>query len=712
VSLSAGILTGLLLGIGCGVFFGDWMSGLSVVAEAYIRLLQMAVLPFVTISLVTGLGRLSREQARFMARQGALLLLLLWAIGLTLVMLMPIAFPSWSSGSFFSTSLLEPAKSFDFVSLYIPANPFRSMADNVVPAVVLFSIAVGVALMRVEGRDQLISTLDVLAQALTRVTTFVVSLTPIGVFAIAASASGTMTIADFGRLQVYIVTFGATAMVAAFWILPGLVPVLTPISYRQIIGISRDALITAFSTGSLFVVLPLLVERAKELIAEIAPGDEEAGSVIDVLVPVSFNFPNVGKLLTLGFVLFAVWFSGSSLSLTQYPVLLGSGLLTFFGSTNVAIPFLLDLLRVPADMFQLFVAVGFVNFRFTTLAAVMHTLVLSILSWAAVTGRMHLRVALLVRYLVVSALLLVLVLGGARIFFAATLEGAYSDYELITERAPMIEADPATILSELPPISPHEDLSVPVLERVARRGVLRVGYNEMIPLAYTNESGELVGFEVDLVKRLARDLGVEIELVRTLVEGAVSRLDEGLIDLGLGLVITPDRARQMHFSNYLDLTIAMVVPDHLRDEFATYELARQIEGLTVGVPNSRYYRDVAQQLFPEAETVIVDSPAEFFDSKAGEITAMLHGAEIASAWTLLHPSYSVVVPRPGVRHAMLGYVSARADLEFAAFLEEWIELQKGEGFLDALYHYWIEGRDEQDRKPRWSVIRNVLGWVE
>jgi ABC-type amino acid transport substrate-binding protein len=329
-----------------------------------------------------------------------------------------------------------------------------------------------------------------------------------------------------------------------------------------------------------------------------------------------------------------------------------------------------------------------------------------------VTGRMHLRVALLIRYLVVSALLLALVLGGARVFFSATLEGAYSDYELITERAPMIEADPATILPELPSASPHEDLSLPVLDRVARRGVLRVGYLETIPLAYTNESGEVVGFEVDLVKRLARDLEVELELAPMVVEGTASRLDDGLIDLGLGLVITPDRARKMHFSNYLDLTIAMVVSDHLRDEFATYALARQIEGLTVGVPNSRYYRGVAQELFPEAEIVTMDSPAEFFDSKPGAITAMLHGAEIASAWTLLHPSYSVVVPRPGVRRAMLGYVSARGDAELASFLEEWIELQMGEGFLDSLYAYWIEGRDEQDRKPRWSVIRNVLGWVE
>jgi len=488
--------------------------------------------------------------------------------------------------------------------------------------------------------------------------------------------------------------------------------VLTPISYRRVIGISRDALITAFSTGSLFVVLPMLVERAKQLVAEAAPDDEEAGSVIDVLVPVSFNFPNVGKLLTLGFVLFAVWFSGSSLSLSQVPVLLGSGLLTYFGSTNVAIPFLLDLLRVPADMFQLYVAVGFVNFRFTTLAGAMHTLVLSILAWAAVSGRIRLRVGALVRYLVLSALLLGGVLGGERLFFAASLEGAYHDYELITERAPMVPAAPPTVLAEVPATSPHADLELPVLARVAARGVLRVGYRDIIPMAYVNESGELVGFEIDLVKRLARDLEVDLELVPVRAEELASLLDRGILDLGVGTVATPGRARDMRFTDYLDLTLALVVPDHLRQEFDTYELARQIDGLTIGVPNSRYYRDVAEELFPDAKIVLIESPAEFFDAKAGEVTAMLHGAEIASAWTLLHPSYSVVVPRPGVRRGLLGFVSVRTDDEFAAYLAEWVALQGREGFLDALYHYWIEGRNEQAQQRRWSVVRDVLHWVD
>ncbi len=51
----------------------------------------------------------------------------------------------------------------------------------------------------------------------------------------------------------------------------------------------------------------------------------------------------------------------------DYPQLAVTGLLTFFGSLNAAVPFLLDLFRIPADTFQLFLATGVINSRVGTL---------------------------------------------------------------------------------------------------------------------------------------------------------------------------------------------------------------------------------------------------------------------------------------------------------------------------------------------------------
>ena len=60
--------------------------------------------------------------------------------------------------------------------------------------------------------------------------------------------------------------------------------------------------------------------------------------------------------------------------------------MTFFGSLNVAVPFLLDRFRIPADTFQLFLATGVINSRFGTFLAAVHTVAVALLGTCAMLG--------------------------------------------------------------------------------------------------------------------------------------------------------------------------------------------------------------------------------------------------------------------------------------------------------------------------------------
>jgi len=197
--------------------------------------------------------------------------------------------------------------------------------------------------------------------------------------AIAANAAGTLDLGQIGRIQVYLVTYVAVALLVSLWVLPGLVAAVTPFRYSQVLGPTRDALITAFIAGDLFIVLPILTEACKDLVSQLEQGTSHAGGLPEVLVPASFNFPHTGKLLSISFVLFAGWFADAAVRVTEYPRLALAGLLTFFGSLNAAIPFLLDLFRIPADTFQLFLATGVINSRFGTLVAAVHTVTIGLL---------------------------------------------------------------------------------------------------------------------------------------------------------------------------------------------------------------------------------------------------------------------------------------------------------------------------------------------
>ena len=55
---------------------------------------------------------------------------------------------------------------------------------------------------------------------------------------------------------------------------------------------------------------------------------------------------------------------------------------------------------------------------------------------------------------------------------------------------------------------------------------------------------------------------------------------------------------------------------------------------------------------------------------------------------------------------------AQGDQEFQGFVNNWLQISKTKGELDQFYDKWILGKSEQKKQPRWSVIRDVLRWVD
>src|SRR5262249_26248771 len=145
--------------------------------------------------------------------------------------------------------------------------------------------------------------------------------------------------------------------------------------------------------------------------ASIPPGDE---GLPDVIIPAAYNFPSAGKLLAIGFVLFAAWFTGATISPRYYAQLGATGVLTLFGNVNVAVPFMLDMFRVPADTFQLFLATSVVGARFGTLLSAVHTLAIATIGTCAVAGLVRLDAGRLLRFAVTTLVLAAALIAGTR----------------------------------------------------------------------------------------------------------------------------------------------------------------------------------------------------------------------------------------------------------------------------------------------------------
>lgn len=719
MSLSTRILSGLGLGIAAGLFFGEPMGALGVVADAFLRLLRMTVLPYVVVSLVVGLGRLDYPQARALAWWGGGLLVLLWALSFAMVAVMPLAFPPLETASFFSSTLVDRSPPVDFVGLYIPSNPFHSLANEVVPAAVLFSIAVGIALIGIPGKEGLLRGLQIVIDALLRVTDFVVRLTPIGVFAIAASAAGTMTVEELQRVQVYLLTYVVFALITTLWLLPGLVSVFTPMEHREVLSRTRDAMVTAFATGSSFVVIPLLASHSKELLRRYGLDREDSDAMVDVIIPASHTFPHAAKVLTLSFVVFGGWFVDAPIPLGKYATLAVAGIVSTFGSINVAVPFLLDLMRLPHDLFQLFVATGVINGRFGTLLAAMHVLVLTLIGTCALTGTLAFRWSLLARYLVATVLIVTAAVTGARVFFAYSVDTTYRWDEVVRNMQLIHETVPAVIHREPAPAPPLEP-GLTRLEAIKARGVVRVGYASEggMPWSYFNARNELVGLDVEMAHGLARGLELSLEFVPLktdfTLEGVAEALDTGYCDIVMrGSAVRIEEVSTLSFSRpYLDLSLGFLVADHRREEFRSREALAAIPGLRLAMPDVAYYRRRVQQLLPRAELIPVSDFRTFLEDDAGRFDAMVAGAETGSAWSLLYPHFGVVVPQPPLSRVPVAYPLPLGEHEWIGAVNTWLELARADGSFQQLYDHWILGSNAEPRGPRWSVIRDILHWVD
>jgi Na+/H+-dicarboxylate symporter/ABC-type amino acid transport substrate-binding protein len=713
MSLANKVLIGLALGIAVGIFFGEQVAFLSVVGRAFILLLQMPVLPYIVVSLVLGLGRLDVGNALAIARSGGAVMLVLWGIVMAVVLVFPLSFPAWESASFFSRALVETPATIDILGLYIPANPFASLAQTVVPAIVVFSVALGVALIGIKKKDALLQTLETMQDALARITGAVVQLAPVGVFCLMASAAGTLDPSELGRIQVYTLVYAAVSLLLVFYVLPFLVTGLTPLRYRMFIGPARDALLTSFATGNLLIVLPILAHEAKEMLRREGVDQRTADSAVDVLVPASFTFPNMGKLLSLAFVPFAGWFTGFEMSLNQYPLFAAAGLVSFFGEPIVSLPFLLNLLRIPSDTFQLFVTVDVITSRFGTLLAAAHTLVLAVLGAFVMGGKVRFSARRLMAPMVLGVVLLVVVLGGTRLFFTHVAGASYTKYREFVELELLYDPAPVVVHEDPSSLAPGGAAPGRRLAHIRERGSLRVAYfRDALPFAFRNAHADIVGYDVEMAHLLARELGVQLELVRTERGTVTEALQAGTCDIAMsGFAITPDWATKVRYSvSAGELTVAFVVPDHDRQAFASWETLQKRRELVLALGSSGYYERLLREMLPKAQVVTVGSAREYFRGESEPADALATAAEVGAAWSLVYPQFSVVVPQPDPIALPLAYPMPRGEDELADFVDAFVALKMKDGTTRALSEHWFEGKHRRGKAKRWSVVRNVLGW--
>jgi len=178
-----------------------------------------------------------------------------------------------------------------------------------------------------------------------------------------------------------------------------------------------------------------------------------------------------------------------------------------------------------------------------------------------------------------------------------------------------------------------------------------------------------------------------------------------VLALQAGVLVTPASAQYSSSPSYQwqDAAIKRAFRDALRRR----------RGLKVGIPlDTRQLAFSIDRYFggADAEFVVFKSAGEFFAGGQSGVDAFLMPAEGGAAFTLLHPEFAVVVPQPDPVRLPYAFGLAPDAERMADAVNEWIVFAQSEGMVQRAYDYWVLGRGAEDRRPRWSILRNVLGW--
>ena len=689
------ILIALCLGLIIGFTTKFTLPIIELTGQGFIMLLQMTALPYISVSLIYGIGSMSRKQSKKLLYHGSIAFVILSLFTLLIIFLSPIAFPNWDAAAFYSAADMLVQPKTNILESFIPSNPFKAYAEAIVPAVVIFSIFLGVGFIGVENKRRSLYVFKDLRHALSLVTNSVMKLGPLGIFAIAMHASATLNPDELDGLIVYITTVASIVFLLTFVILPLLVAIFTPLTYRQTLSTAKEASITAFATGSLFVVLPIIVESVRDQLKDYAKMYNDARRIPSIMVPISYSLPIGGKLVALLFVLFAGWFSGENVSVLEYPELMILGVFQLFGSTMIAIPNLLDSFDISQNMFSLYiVSEQLIVSRLAALLSVMYMTVLSLLITLMLMGKVQFHLKPFFSF-IISVPICTMLIFGLLSFGFDSISHQYQGYSKFIDRELLLTPAKARYLKEPSAIAQFNFKSDDILENIQSRGFIRMGYyRDSLPYVFNNKDGKLVGLDVEIAHLLANELDVEIEFVRIFRNQTDKLLNNGYLDLVAGIPITPESLISFTLTqSYVKEPLALLVRDEDRKSYTNWVDILKAEDLVIGIPEAFFYAKAIRENLPNNTVWEMSTPRIMFKEKGEDIDAMIYGAAAASAWTLLYPDYSVIIPKPHLSPLSMGFPIPSGDHRYEHFLSNWIKLKQNSKTIDAFYQYWIEGEN-------------------
>ncbi len=229
------------------------------------------------------------------------------------------------------------------------------------------------------------------------------------------------------------------------------------------------------------------------------------------------------------------------------------------------------------------------------------------------------------------------------------------------------------------------------LQDILSNGVLKVGTTgDWNPMTMKDPATNgYTGYDIDVMTELAKDLGVDLELVpadwKTLVSGVTS----GKYHMTGSASVSPARAKATGYSNsYFSLATVPLILSKNASRFKDWGDLDKGD-VTVAATLGTTQEKQVKNYFPNAKHKIVEAPArDFQEVLSGRADAHITSNVEANKLVIKYPQMMIVPVSAPKSPTPIAMLLPQADQVWINYVNTWIRLKQERGFFNGLGKKW------------------------
>lgn len=234
--------------------------------------------------------------------------------------------------------------------------------------------------------------------------------------------------------------------------------------------------------------------------------------------------------------------------------------------------------------------------------------------------------------------------------------------------------------------------SADTLDNILDRGTLRVGMEPgYMPFEMTNKKGDIVGFDVDMAKRMAKAMGVKLELVSTAWDGIIPALLTEKFDIIMsGMTLTQERNMKISFAApYIVIGQSVLIDKNLAADVKSYKDLNN-KKYKVASKLGTTGEQATKRMIPNCNYISFETEQEgVMDLVNGKIDAFVYDLPYnAIAFAEKGEGKLILLDTP-FTYEPLAWGVKRGNADFINWLDNFLIQAKNDGTYDKIYSKWF-----------------------